>query len=136
LTTKKGGFKMRKIQLQYLNAKLEYEIMKKTEKELKKEIEKELNKNIFDIDFTEENSEEVQEYLEASNRIYSRVIKDIGINEPFTGRSFEALKKAENDLIELGLKNTPTDIVNVIKKGLKHWKYRSKILELWSITNF
>lgn len=42
----------------------------------------------------------------------------------------EALKKVENELLELQLKITPANIIEDIKKVHNHWKYRSEALEL------
>jgi len=42
----------------------------------------------------------------------------------------EALKKVENELLELQLKITPANIVEDIKKAQKHWKYREEALDL------
>ena len=42
----------------------------------------------------------------------------------------EALKKVENELLELQLKITPANIIENIKKAQQHWKYRDEAINL------
>ena len=42
----------------------------------------------------------------------------------------EALKKVENELLELQLIITPANIIEDIKKAQQHWKYRDKAIDL------
>ena len=42
----------------------------------------------------------------------------------------EALKKVENELLELQLRITPANIIENIKKAQQHWKYREECLDL------
>ena len=42
----------------------------------------------------------------------------------------EALKKVENELLELQLRITPANIIEDIKKAQQHWKYRDKAIDL------
>lgn len=41
----------------------------------------------------------------------------------------EALKKVENELLELQLKITPANIIENIKKAQQHWKYRDEAIK-------
>ena len=42
----------------------------------------------------------------------------------------EALKKVENELLELQLETIPTELKENIKKAQQHWKYRDEALNL------
>ena len=42
----------------------------------------------------------------------------------------EALKKVENELLELQLIITPANIIEDIKKAQQHWKYRDEAINL------
>jgi len=51
-------------------------------------------------------------------------------NEVIAWEEKEALKKVENELLELQLIITPANIIEDIKKAQHHWKYRDEAINL------
>jgi len=51
-------------------------------------------------------------------------------NEVIAWEEKEALKKVENELLELQLIITPANIIEDIKKAQQHWKYRDEAINL------
>jgi hypothetical protein len=51
-------------------------------------------------------------------------------NEVVAWEEKEALKKVENELLELQLIITPANIIENIKKAQQHWRYRDEAIDL------
>lgn len=123
----------------YIKAKWAYETTVIIEKQCKVKV---LNDNIF---YTEDSKERIIDYKsdfrmndEDSEKYFKLVYEEEikrGLDVPdynttVTYKTFPALKKAEDDLLNIGLYTIPENERESIKKTFNHWKYRYEVLNL------
>lgn len=128
-----------KARSEYIKAKAVHEATEQIEKECKQKV---LQENEF---LTEDSQERITDYKsdfrmndEASERYFKLVYEEEtkrGLNIPdyntaATYKTFPALKKAEDDLLNIGIYTIPETERESIKKTFNHWKYRYEVLNL------
>jgi hypothetical protein len=135
----------KKAQKEYIDARLDHQVILDIERRCKQKV---LIDNIF---YTEDTSEIITSYKsdfrmsENDFITYCKLVfdeeKKMGLDVPnwetaATYKTFEALKKVEDNLLSIGLYTIPEAERESIKKAFNHWKHRYEVLALMEQLNF